>query len=140
MSSGVNARRVRATVAIMSMVGLVLVVAAAVLYLFLAFVVRRTYPTWLFDVAVGIGAAVSVVAWVTGGSGAVTLLTVAFATAWFVLTFFTLPMFVAWATPFSYREVMRDARTAMVTAFALGTVLVVLPMIAERCKALLETL
>ena len=58
--------------------------------------------------------------------------------AWLVLLFFTLPMFVAWATPFSYRDVMRDARTAMVTAFAAGTVLVVLPMIAERSKALLE--
>ena len=60
-----------------------------------------------------------------------------YASAWFVLTFFTLPMFVAWSTPFSYREVMRDARTAMVTAFAAGTVLVVLPMIIERSKALL---
>lgn len=58
--------------------------------------------------------------------------------AWLVLIFFTLPMFVAWATPFSYREVMREARTPMVTAFAAGTVLVVLPMIIERSKALLE--
>ena len=60
-----------------------------------------------------------------------------YAGAWLVLTFFTLPMFVAWATPFSYREVMKDARTAMVTSFAAGTVLVVLPMIVERSKALL---
>ena len=58
--------------------------------------------------------------------------------AWTVLTFFTLPMFISWATPFGYREVMKDARTAMVTAFAAGTVLVVLPMIVERSKALLE--
>ena len=61
-----------------------------------------------------------------------------YASAWMVLTFFTLPMFIAWATPFSYREVMRDSRTAMITAFAAGTVLVVLPMIVERSKALLE--
>lgn len=61
-----------------------------------------------------------------------------YAAAWLILTFFTLPMFIAWATPFSYREVMRDARTAMITAFAAGTVLVVLPMIVERSKALLE--
>ncbi|MCU7959575.1 MAG: cation:dicarboxylase symporter family transporter [gamma proteobacterium symbiont of Bathyaustriella thionipta] len=60
-----------------------------------------------------------------------------YAGAWLVLTFFTLPMFVAWATPFSYREVMQDARTALVTAFAAGTVLVVLPMIIVRSKALL---
>ncbi len=60
-----------------------------------------------------------------------------YAGAWLVLTFFTLPMFVALATPFSYRDVIREARTPMVTALAAGTVLVVLPMIAERAKQLL---
>ncbi len=58
--------------------------------------------------------------------------------AWTVLAFFGLPMLVAMATPFSYKEVFREARLAMVTAFATGTVLVVLPMIAEKTKALLE--
>ncbi len=58
--------------------------------------------------------------------------------AWLVLTFFVLPMFVAWSTPFSYREVMKDTRTAMITAFAAGTVLVVIPVIIERTKALLR--
>jgi len=57
--------------------------------------------------------------------------------AWLVLAMVTLPMLVAWATPLSYRDVLREARVAMVTAFATGTVLVVLPMIAERCKELL---
>ncbi len=57
--------------------------------------------------------------------------------AWAVLAMVTLPMLVAWATPLSYRDVLREARVAMVTAFATGTVLVVLPMIAERCKELL---
>ncbi len=60
-----------------------------------------------------------------------------YAGAWLVLTFFTLPMFVAWATPFSYRDVLREARTPMVTSFAAGTVLVVLPMIIVRAKQLL---
>ena len=61
-----------------------------------------------------------------------------YAAAWLVLTFFVLPLFVAWATPFGYREVMRDARTAMITAFAAGTVLVVISMIIERAKTLLR--
>ena len=56
---------------------------------------------------------------------------------WSILVFLTLPLVVSLATPFTYRDVFRGAKTAMVTAFALGTVLVVLPMIAERCKALL---
>lgn len=58
--------------------------------------------------------------------------------AWTVLAMVTIPMLVAWATPLSYRDVFRVAQVAMVTAFATGTVLVVLPMIAERCKALLN--
>jgi Na+/H+-dicarboxylate symporter/ABC-type amino acid transport substrate-binding protein len=58
--------------------------------------------------------------------------------AWTVLAIFTLPMLVAWATPFTYREVFKEAKLAMVTAFATGTVLVVLPMIAEKTKELLS--
>ena len=45
---------------------------------------------------------------------------------------------MAWATPFSFREVLRESQVAMVTGFATGTVLVVLPLIAASCKALLE--
>jgi len=55
-----------------------------------------------------------------------------------MLAFWVLPALVAWATPFSFREVLRESQVAMVTAFATGTVLVVLPMIAESCKKLLE--
>ena len=58
--------------------------------------------------------------------------------AWTVLTFWTLPAIVAWSTPLTYRQVLRESRVPMITAFATGTVLVVLPMIAERCKRLLE--
>jgi ABC-type amino acid transport substrate-binding protein len=58
--------------------------------------------------------------------------------AWCLLTFWVLPSLVAWATPFSFREVLRESQVAMVTGFATGTVLVVLPMIAASCKALLE--
>ena len=56
---------------------------------------------------------------------------------WLLLAFVALPVMIHLATPFSYRELMKAAGEAMVTAIATGTVLVVLPMIAERCKALL---
>ncbi|RLA46288.1 MAG: sodium:dicarboxylate symporter [Gammaproteobacteria bacterium] len=56
----------------------------------------------------------------------------------FLLGFVLLPLLVHWATPFSYRELMSVAGEAMITALATGTVLVVLPMIAERCKELLK--
>ncbi|MEH6466730.1 MAG: cation:dicarboxylase symporter family transporter, partial [Porticoccus sp.] len=55
-----------------------------------------------------------------------------------LLGFVSLPLLVHWATPFSYKELMSAAGEAMVTALATGTVLVVLPMIAERCKGLLK--
>ncbi len=57
--------------------------------------------------------------------------------AWALLAFLTLPALVAVATPLSYGQVLRHARTAMLTAFAVNTVLVVLPLIAEECKKLL---
>ena len=58
--------------------------------------------------------------------------------AWAILLLLVLPALVAWGTPFTYREVMKRARTPVITGIATGSVLVVLPMIAERCKELLE--
>jgi len=55
-----------------------------------------------------------------------------------LLGFVLLPLLVHWATPFSYRELLPIAGEAMITALATGTVLVVLPMISERCKELLQ--
>lgn len=57
--------------------------------------------------------------------------------AWSLLLALVLPLLVAWGTPFSYREVLRRARTPVITGLATGSVLVVLPMVAERCKELL---
>ncbi|KPK61226.1 MAG: hypothetical protein AMJ59_01930 [Gammaproteobacteria bacterium SG8_31] len=58
--------------------------------------------------------------------------------AWLILTFLILPLLVTRAAGIPFREVLRRARTAMVTAIATGSVLVVLPMIAESCKDLLR--
>ncbi len=54
-----------------------------------------------------------------------------------LLAFVLLPLIIHMATPFSYREVLSTAGEAAITALATGTVLVVLPMIIERSKALL---
>lgn len=58
-------------------------------------------------------------------------------TAAALLAFVLLPLVIHWATPFSYREILSTAGEAVITALATGTVLVVLPMIIERSKALL---
>ncbi|MEA3547419.1 MAG: cation:dicarboxylase symporter family transporter, partial [Thermodesulfobacteriota bacterium] len=62
----------------------------------------------------------------------------AYLTAALLLAFVLLPLLLHWATPFSYREILSIAGEAVITAIATGTVLVVLPMIIERCKALLK--
>jgi ABC-type amino acid transport substrate-binding protein len=54
------------------------------------------------------------------------------------LTFWVLPMLVAALTPFSYREVMRVSKDALVTAFATGKTLIVLPMLIDGTKQLFE--
>ena len=55
-----------------------------------------------------------------------------------ILAFVLLPLLIHWTTPFSYREVLSTAGEATITAMAPGTILVVLPLIIERCKELLE--
>lgn len=57
-----------------------------------------------------------------------------------LLTFWLVPMLVSALTPLSYGEVMRATRDPLVTGFTTGNLLVVLPMLAENCKALLEKL
>ena len=54
-----------------------------------------------------------------------------------LLAFVMLPLLAHWSTPFSYREVLSTAGEAAITALATGTVLVVLPLIVERCKEML---
>jgi Na+/H+-dicarboxylate symporter len=55
-----------------------------------------------------------------------------------LLAFVLLPLLIHWSTPFSYREILSISGEAVITAVATGTVLVVLPMIIERCKELLK--
>jgi Na+/H+-dicarboxylate symporter/ABC-type amino acid transport substrate-binding protein len=59
-------------------------------------------------------------------------------TAWTILAMVALPLFVAWGTPFRYRQILSVASESIVTAIATGTVLVVLPLIIERCKEMLR--
>jgi Na+/H+-dicarboxylate symporter/ABC-type amino acid transport substrate-binding protein len=53
-----------------------------------------------------------------------------------VLTFWVLPALVTTLTPFRYRDVVWFTRDALVTCFATANLFVVLPIIAEKTKAL----
>lgn len=55
-----------------------------------------------------------------------------------LLTFWILPAIVSACTPFTFREIFRCSRDAMITAFATGKVLVVLPMLIHNTRQMFE--
>ena len=62
----------------------------------------------------------------------------AFAAAALVLAFWILPLMVTALTPFTYREVVGVSRDALLTAFVASNAFIVLPILVERSKGLLE--
>ncbi|MGB6045194.1 MAG: cation:dicarboxylase symporter family transporter, partial [Pirellulales bacterium] len=53
-----------------------------------------------------------------------------------LLAFWILPASITFLTPFRYRDVLRAAREPLVTAFATGKVMVVLPMLIENLESM----
>jgi len=53
-----------------------------------------------------------------------------------ILSFWMLPGLITLVTPLRYTDVLRALRGALITAFAAGSVLIVLPLIAAECKKL----
>ena len=53
-----------------------------------------------------------------------------------LLGFVVLPVLLAAVTPFSYRDILAASRTPVITAFATGKVLIVLPMLVESVEQL----
>ncbi len=60
-----------------------------------------------------------------------------FAAAALVLAFGLLPLLVTALTPLAYRDVLGVAREAMLTALIAQSVFIVIPVLVERCKALM---
>jgi Na+/H+-dicarboxylate symporter len=63
---------------------------------------------------------------------------IAFSLAALLLAFWILPLLVTAVTPFRYREVASIARDALLTAFVTNSAFIVLPILVERSKQLLE--
>jgi len=55
-----------------------------------------------------------------------------------LLTFWILPMLVTTFLPFKYRDIIGASKDACVTAFATGSLFVVLPLLSNSCKMLFE--
>ena len=61
---------------------------------------------------------------------------IAYTVAVLLLAYVLVPGVIASLTPFSYRQILRATKTALITAFATGKLLVVLPMLIEGTKEL----
>lgn len=55
-----------------------------------------------------------------------------------ILSFWLLPALATIVTPLRYADVLRALRGVLITAFAAGSVLIVLPLMAEACKKLMD--
>ena len=62
---------------------------------------------------------------------------VVYTAAVLLMTFVILPSLIASITPFRYREVLSISKASLITAFATGKLLVVLPLLSEEIKGLL---
>ena len=58
--------------------------------------------------------------------------------AWLVLSFWVLPIIVTSFTPLTYKDTVFFTKDALITAFATGSLLIVLPILAGRSKELLR--
>ncbi|MHC4094413.1 MAG: cation:dicarboxylate symporter family transporter, partial [Planctomycetota bacterium] len=63
---------------------------------------------------------------------------VTYLSVWLVTTFWIVPALVTSVTPLGYRDVVWYTRDALVTAFATGSLLVVLPLLAQKSGELVE--
>ncbi len=64
------------------------------------------------------------------------LLTFAFSVC--LLTFLVLPMLIAACTPFTYRDILAASKDALITVFVVQSLFVVIPMLAEGIRGLME--
>jgi Na+/H+-dicarboxylate symporter/ABC-type amino acid transport substrate-binding protein len=55
-----------------------------------------------------------------------------------LVALWVLPGLISALTPFSYREVLEPTRDALITAFMAGDLFIVLPILIQACKELLE--
>ena len=55
-----------------------------------------------------------------------------------LLAFLILPAIVATITPLKYKDILKASREAMITAFATGSFFIVIPLIVEKTKHLIE--
>ncbi|MGI9482968.1 MAG: cation:dicarboxylate symporter family transporter [Hyphomicrobiales bacterium] len=61
-----------------------------------------------------------------------------FTAAVLIVMLWALPMLVACLTPFKYRDIVAASRSALITTFVIGSVFVVIPMLVDSVRELLD--
>jgi ABC-type amino acid transport substrate-binding protein len=97
-----------------------------------SFVVRLT-PVGVFAIAASAAGTLTI-----EDFGRLQVYVFTYAAGALLVSFWVLPGLVAALTPVRYRDVMRASRDALVTAFSTGSTFVVLPLLADCAKRLLE--
>ena len=57
-----------------------------------------------------------------------------------ILSFWVLPGLISVFTPIKYQDIIKEIRAALVTAFAVSNLLVVLPILVDSCKKLIDNI
>lgn len=57
-----------------------------------------------------------------------------------ILSFWVLPGLINVFTPIKYKDIIKEIRAALVTAFAVSNLLVVLPILVDSCKKLIDNI
>ncbi|ELS05037.1 Na+/H+ dicarboxylate symporter [Xenococcus sp. PCC 7305] len=57
-----------------------------------------------------------------------------------ILSFWVLPGLISVLTPIKYKDIIKEIRAALVTAFAIANLLVVLPILVDACKKLVDNI
>ncbi|MDG2049968.1 MAG: cation:dicarboxylase symporter family transporter [Myxococcota bacterium] len=97
-----------------------------------SFVVRLA-PVGIFGIAARAAATISL-----DQARSLQVYMVAYVVCALLMALWTLPALIACLTPYRWSDVMRTMRGALITAFATGSVFVVLSVLVERSKALVR--
>ncbi|MGK7895350.1 MAG: cation:dicarboxylase symporter family transporter, partial [Xenococcus sp. (in: cyanobacteria)] len=57
-----------------------------------------------------------------------------------ILSFWVLPGLISVFTPIKYQDILKEIKAALVTAFAVSNLLVVLPILVDSCKKLIDNI
>jgi len=96
-------------------------------------IISKLSPIGVFALMADIAGTIDV-----GGFARLQVYVILYALLCITLALFVLPGLITVFTPFRYRRIISELRTPLVTAFATGSSLIVLPQLIEQCKKIID--